>query len=32
MKFKTHLSKEIKFKGILSCIDWSGTDEIYTCG
>lgn len=32
MKFKTYLSKEGSFRlGVVSCVDWSGAEEIYSC-
>lgn len=30
MKFKTYLSKEIKYKGTLSCLGWATNEEVYT--
>ncbi|XP_063699829.1 intraflagellar transport protein 80 homolog [Culicoides brevitarsis] len=30
MKFKTYLSKEIKYKGTLSCIGWVSNEEVYS--
>lgn len=32
MKFKINISKEIKHSGVLSCLDWSKNDEVYTIG
>ncbi|XP_055709672.1 intraflagellar transport protein 80 homolog [Phlebotomus papatasi] len=32
MKFKTYFSKEGSFRlGVVSCVDWSGAEEIYSC-
>ncbi|CAM1296321.1 IFT80 (predicted) [Pycnogonum litorale] len=32
MKFKVTLEKEPKHSELVSCVGWSGTDELYSCG
>lgn len=32
MKFKINLGKETRHHAVLSCLDWSKNDEVYTIG